>query len=162
MANIKGWRMVREDSGGEVYPGTTQLDSRGKEWRVLGAARAPEGASTGRVLVEDAEGVKNGFYPHVFGLKIVPAEAEPEGAEALFAALGADFGGNIVQETAKELTMEGIDHMVEGHGIPPTHAIGMTVMASLMENATEAIMAGIMMAHEHGRRQGVREAQQGN
>jgi len=74
MANIAGWKMVRSESGGEVLPGTMQLDHRGDEWTMVGVSRYPEGSSSGRVLAtpacETCPRIEREFFPHVFGLEI--------------------------------------------------------------------------------------------
>lgn len=77
MGNLHGWKMVRKDSGGEVLPGTTQLDFRGNECTVHGVSRAPNGRSTGRVARTDSQGRTTECYPDVFGLTIVPDDTEP-------------------------------------------------------------------------------------
>lgn len=76
---LPGWKMVRADSGGEVLPGTMQLDFRGDEYIVNGVSRAPAGNSTGRVTFNRADGGYGGeCYPAVFGLKIIPETQTPE------------------------------------------------------------------------------------
>lgn len=61
-------------AGQEVKPGDVIPDFRGDKWRFVGITRLPNGASTGRVYVEDLEGSKwkQEFFPSVFDLIIVP------------------------------------------------------------------------------------------
>lgn len=56
--------------GTEVTPDSIITDFRGDDWRFIGITRVPNGASTGRVYVDNGS-YKTEFFPSVFNLTIV-------------------------------------------------------------------------------------------
>lgn len=160
MANINGWKMVRKDSGGEVLPGTAQLNFRGEEYKILGVSRPPAGSSTGRVAYHDPEwehsGGRRDCYPSVFGLRIVPADMTAERYREVYNIPDPDTE-TAVPDTPAELLAEsgykmlraelhggttGLEQILESFGDAP--------LRTLFEAATEAIVKAYALGYTEG------------
>lgn len=148
MPNIKGWQMYDPMTDREVTPDSVRTDHKGQEWTLHGVARAPEGASAGRILAS-REGRRDGLYPAVFDLEIRPAGPEPEGVEELFASLSEDLEGVTVR-TFQGMAVEAIHKAATACGDGCRHDPAQVIAVAALTGIEQALAPILLMAAQAG------------
>jgi hypothetical protein len=173
MVDSSGWIMALSEGSGEVLPGTTQLDLWGEEWRIDRISSLPGGNSTGKILVsrpwpgerpdwarDDREQME--FYPTVFGLVITPAPAsvDPDAAVAdVFEQLAQEMGENAGEQVVMDMSLEGLQAMMNEHGIGLEQAVAFAVITHLTGHFQVVLQTAVSVAREWGRREGAAGAE---